>query len=112
MQELDQAESFLATGHREPIGRLRVDLPTTFGRQHIVPALLELAGRHDKLDLPFTLRDQAVDMVSEGVDLAVRIGAVADYPDLVARRLGEQRMVICASPEYLACKGAPLSHAD
>jgi DNA-binding transcriptional LysR family regulator len=92
MEELDQTESFLATGHREPIGRLRIDLPTTFGRRHIVPALLELATRHDRLDLSFTLRDQAVDMVSEGIDMAVRIGALGDSPDLIARRLGEQHM--------------------
>jgi DNA-binding transcriptional LysR family regulator len=112
MEELDQTESFLATGHREPIGRLRIDLPTTFGRRHIVPALLDLAARHDRLDLSFTLRDQAVDMVSEGIDMAVRIGALGDYPDLIARRLGEQHMVICAAPAYLARKGTPLSHAD
>lgn len=112
MEELDQTESFLATGHREPIGRLRIDLPTTFGRRHIVPALLELATRHDKLDLSFTLRDQAVDMVSEGIDMAVRIGTLGDYPELIARRLGEQHMVICASPTYLARKGTPSSHAD
>jgi DNA-binding transcriptional LysR family regulator len=112
MEELDQTESFLATGHREPIGRLRIDLPTTFGRRHIVPALLALASRHDRLDLSFLLRDQAADMVSEGIDLAVRIGALGDYPDLIARRLGDQHMVICASPAYLARKGTPGSHAD
>jgi DNA-binding transcriptional LysR family regulator len=112
MEELEQTESFLATGHREPIGRLRIDLPTTFGRRHIVPALLALATRHDRLNLSFTLRDQAVDMVSEGVDMAVRIGALGDYPDLIARRLGEQHMVVCASPTYLARKGVPTSHAD
>jgi DNA-binding transcriptional LysR family regulator len=112
LEELDQTESFLATGHREPIGRLRIDLPTTFGRRHIVPPLLELAARHQRLDLSFTLRDQAVDMVSEGIDMAVRIGTLGDYPDLIARRLGEQHMVICASPAYLARKGMPLTHAD
>lgn len=58
MEELDQTESFLATGHREPIGRLRIDLPTTFGRRHIVPPLLALAARYDRLDLSFTLRDR------------------------------------------------------
>jgi len=107
MEELDQTESFLATGHREPIGRLRIDLPTTFGRRHIVPVLLDLAAQHDRLDLSFTLRDQAADMVNEGIDLAVRIGALGDYPDLIARRLGEQHMVICASPAYLARRGLP-----
>lgn len=112
MEELDQTESFLATGHREPIGRLRIDLPTTFGRRHIIPALLELAARHDRLDLSFTLRDQTVDMVAEGIDLAVRIGELGDHADLVARRLGEQHMVVCAAPAYLARKGTPMSHAD
>lgn len=112
LEELDQTESFLATGHREPVGRVRIDLPTTFGRRHIVPPLLALASRHERLDLSFTLRDQAVDMVSEGIDIAVRIGTLGDYPDLVARRLGEQHMVICASPAYLARKGTPENHAD
>jgi DNA-binding transcriptional LysR family regulator len=112
MEELDQTESFLTTGHREPIGRLRIDLPTTFGRRHIVPPMLDLAARHARLDLSFTLRDQAVDMVGEGIDMAVRIGALGDYPDLIARRLGEQHMVICASPAYLARKGTPVTHAD
>ena len=112
MEELDQAESFLATGHREPNGRLKVDLPTTFGRRHIVPPLLALAAHYPGLDLSFLLRDQAADMVSEGIDLAVRIGSLGDYPELIARRLGEQHMVVCASPAYLARKGTPVSHAD
>jgi len=112
LEELDQTESFLSTGHREPIGRLRIDLPTTFGRRHIVPPLLELAARHARLDLSFSLRDQAVDIVGEGIDMAVRIGTLGDYPDLIARRLGDQHMVICASPAYLERKGTPNNHAD
>lgn len=112
LEELAQAESCLSTGHEHPIGRLRVDLPTTFGRRHVLPALLDLCARHDKLDMSVTLRDRAVDMVGEGVDLAVRIGALGDYPDLVARRLGEQKLVICASPAYLARRGTPQAHAD
>lgn len=112
LEELDQAESFLATGHRAPVGRLRVDLPTTFGRRHVVPALLDLAAAHDRLDFSITLRDRPVDMVAEGIDLAVRIGALDDYPDLVARRLGEQRLVVCASPAYLARRGTPHTQAD
>lgn len=112
IDELDQTEAFLSTGHQLPIGRLRVDLPTTFGRRHILPALLALGVRYEKLDLSVTLRDRAVDMVSEGIDLAVRIGVLADYPDLVARRLGEQKLVVCAAPAYLDRRGVPLVHAD
>lgn len=112
MEELDQAESWLATGSREPRGRLRIDLPTTFGRRHIVPALLALGVRHPQLDLSVSLRDRAVDMVAEGIDMAVRIGALGDHPDLVARRLGAQQLVICAAPGYLARRGEPTTPAD
>lgn len=112
LEELTQTESFLTTGHQHPIGRLRVDLPTTFGRRHVLPALLDLCTRYEKLDLSVTLRDRAVDMVGEGIDLAVRIGVLGDYPDLVARRLGEQKLVICAAPAYLERRGTPVTHAD
>ena len=112
LEELDEAEAFLATGHQQPVGQLRVDLPTTFGRRHILPTLLNLGLRHEGLDLAVALQDRTVDMVSEGVDLAVRIGELADYPDLIARRLGEQRLVICASPDYLKRRSVPASYAD
>lgn len=112
IEELDQSEAGLASGRLEPVGRLRIDLPTTFGRRHIVPPLLELAGRHDRLHLSFFLRDQAADMIGDGIDLAVRIGTLGDYPDLIARRLGEQHMVVCAAPSYLARKGTPAAPAD
>jgi DNA-binding transcriptional LysR family regulator len=112
LEELDQSEAFLSTGHRQPMGRVHIDLPTTFGRRHILPALLELALRHEELDLSVSFRDQAVDLVGEGVDLAVRIGALADSADIVARRLGQQRLVICAAPDYLARRGMPLTRFD
>lgn len=112
IEELDEAESFLSMGHQKPIGRLCVDLPTTFGRRHILPTLLDLGLRHEGMDLSVTLRDRTVDMMSEGVDLAVRIGELADYPDIVARRLGEQRLVVCASPDYLRRRGIPLAYTD
>lgn len=112
LEELSQTESFLTTGHQRPVGRLRVDLPTTFGRRHIMPTLLKLGLRHEGLTLSVTLRDRAVDMVSEGIDLAVRIGKLGDYPDLVAKQLGEQRLFICASPEYLKRRGIPLTRSE
>jgi DNA-binding transcriptional LysR family regulator len=112
LEELDQTEAFLSTGHEQPIGRLRVDLPTTFGRRHIVPALLSLTQRFPRLDLAITLQDRAVDLVSEGVDLALRIGLLDAYPDLVARKLGEQRLVICAAPGYLERRGEPANRDD
>jgi DNA-binding transcriptional LysR family regulator len=112
LEELDQSEAYLATGHRHPIGRLRIDLPTTFGRRHILPSLLALGLQHPGLNLSISMRDRAVDMVSEGIDIAVRIGALGDHADLVARCLGEQRLVICASPAYLQRHGTPVTRLD
>lgn len=112
LDELDQTEAFLSTGNPLPIGRVRIDLPTTFGRRHIMPTLLALSLRHERLNLSVTLQDRAVDMVSEGIDLAVRIGKLQDYPDLVARRLGQQRLMICASPQYLKRRGTPAGRAE
>ena len=112
LEELDQAESYLATGHQQPRGRLRIDLPTTFGRRHIFPTLLTLGLRYPELDLSVELRDRPVDLVREGIDLAVRIGALPNSTELIARRLGEQRLVVCASPDYLKRRGVPANHAD
>jgi DNA-binding transcriptional LysR family regulator len=112
LDELDQTEAFLSTGHQQPVGRIRIDLPTTFGRRHLVPTLLRLTQRYPRLDLSITLQDRAVDLVTEGVDLAVRIGPLDDYPDLVARKLGEQRLVICGAPAYFERRGIPVALED
>lgn len=55
----------------------------------------------------FTLRNRVVDRGSEGIDLAIRVGTLDDYPDLVERRLGEPRLIICAYPKYLNRRGTP-----
>lgn len=112
LEELNHTEAYLSTGHHQPVGRLRVDLPSTFGRRHILPSLINLSLKHTGLDLSVSFRDRAVDMVSEGVDIAVRIGVLKDYPDLIARRLGEQRLILCAAPQYLERKGIPIKPLD
>ncbi|XYI31046.1 LysR family transcriptional regulator [Cupriavidus oxalaticus] len=106
MEDLGNTENFLSTGHAEPRGQVRIDLPGAFGRRHIAPALISLATQYSQLDLAMTFGDRTVDIVSEGVDLAVRIGDLRDDPELVARRLGEQYLVICASPKYLERRGS------
>lgn len=112
LEELEQAENYLSTGSQQPIGRLYIDLPSTFGRRHILPLFLELGERYPRLDLSISFRDRPVDLLSEGVDLAVRIGDLPDSSELVARRLGEQRLILCASPEYLKRRGVPTKRSD
>lgn len=112
LEEIRGAESQLETGKHQVNGRLRVAVPVLFGRQCIAPLLLELAQEHPGLELEMSFSDRVVDLVEEGFDMAVRNGALADSSVLVARRLGEHRMVLCAAPDYLFKNGQPQTVDD
>jgi DNA-binding transcriptional LysR family regulator len=112
LAELDAAEAALDMGRREPSGRLRVSVPVLFGRHCVAPVLLELARKHPGLSVDVSFSDRVVDLIEEGFDLAVRIGALPDTGSLAARRLGSQRMAICAAPAYLAKHGHPKNVDD
>ena len=92
-------------------GTLRLTTSATFGRQYISPLLPEFLARHPKLKISVDLDDQHRDLVAEGFDLSIRIGALTDST-LVARRLASNRRVLCASPEYLRLHGAPATPQD
>jgi DNA-binding transcriptional LysR family regulator len=112
LAELDAAEAAFDTGRREPSGRLRVSVPVLFGRHCVAPVLLRLARRYTGLAVEVSFSDRVVDLIEEGFDLAVRIGTLPDSGSLVARRLGSQRMAICAAPSYLAEHGHPRNVED
>jgi DNA-binding transcriptional LysR family regulator len=112
LNELEETESYLTTGRSEPVGRVRVELPATFGRRHVLPSLLELSTRHPRLDLSANFSERLADLIAEGIDVAVRIGVLKDDLDIAARRLGEQRLVICASRAYLKRNGIPKTKDD
>lgn len=111
LDDLGTTEDGLSTGAAEPRGRLRIDLPATFGRRYLAATLIELVQRHPQLDLVLTFGDRPVDMIADGIDLAVRIGTLKDDLELAARRLGEQCNVICAAPDYLARRGPVATRA-
>jgi DNA-binding transcriptional LysR family regulator len=112
LAELDAAAAALETGQREPSGRLRVSVPVMFGRHCVAPVLLQLARKYPGLSVEVSFSDRVVDLIEEGFDLAVRIGTLADSGSLAARRLGSQRMAICAAPSYLAEHGQPTNVED
>lgn len=112
LEELGEAEQRLLTGRNEPIGRVRLDLPGAFGRRHILPILQGLMQRHPRLDLSIMFSERTADIIAEGIDLAVRIGYLADDAELVAAPLGRQRLVICAAPAYFDTHGIPATPAD
>jgi DNA-binding transcriptional LysR family regulator len=109
--ELETAESGLESGRREPRGRLRASVPLAFGHHHAAPALLGLIDRYPRLQVDVSISDRTVDLLQDGYDLAVRIGELPDSDRLVARRLGEQTIVLAAAPAYLARFGRPASVA-
>lgn len=92
-------------------GLLRVTAPLTFGRRILAPLVPELLRRHPDLRIEFDLRDAVVDIVSEGIDLAIRAAPLRDNW-LVARRLADDPRVLCATPGYLAKHGTPRTLAD
>lgn len=112
LDEIGEVEGSLGTRLAEPAGRLRVDMPAAFGRRVVLPVLLDIAERYPALQLTLTFADRVIDLVEEGVDLAIRFGPVADSSDLVARKLTSHRWVICATPAYLERFGTPQTLAD
>ena len=109
--ELTAAEETLRRSKEQPTGRVRVDVPGSFGRQILLRALPEFLERYPGIDLDLRFNERVVDLVREGVDLAVRAGTVTD-PDLVAHRMCGSRWITCASPTYLARHGRPQTIAD
>ena len=106
LAELDAAEESLRHDRTRVSGRLRVDVPVAFGRSLLIPALPEFLDHHPGLDLEVRLEDRVTDLIAEQVDVAVRVTRVRQK-DLVVRRIGTMRMLLCAAPEYLARKGTP-----
>ncbi|BAN23311.1 LysR family transcriptional regulator [Caballeronia insecticola] len=111
---LDAAEAARASvGHarEHPHGRLRVTMPSSLGRQHISPLIPAFLRQFPGVSIELRMTDQIVDLVDEGIDLAIRIGALKDST-LVAKKLASNRRVLCASPAYLAEHGTPRHPAD
>lgn len=104
--------STMFAGSEAPLrGRLRVDLPTELARTTIIPALPSFMSRYPDVELEISSTDRRIDLIQEGVDCAVRIGAIVD-DSLVARSMGALRMVNVASPAYLKRHGVPHTLED
>ena len=110
LDAVDEAESNVR-GEGKPSGLLRVACPNVLGRTHIMPWTKTLLERYPALDLDLQVGDRFIDLVEEGVDVAIRIGALRDSA-LKARRIGTAERVCVASPAYLATHPAPLVPED
>lgn len=105
--DLEEAERSVAGLQAAPRGRLRVSAPMSFGLLRIAPLLPELQRRFPEIELDLVLNDRVVDLVEEGIDVAVRVAASLEDSTLTARKLGAGERLMCASPAYLRSQGTP-----
>lgn len=106
LDELETAEARLSGGQTEPQGELAITAPVVFGRLHVLPVLDAFLRESPRVSARLLLLDRPVDLIEEGLDIAIRIGVLADS-SLIATRVGSVRNVVCASPGYLRAHGAP-----
>lgn len=106
LRALQEAEDAVAALYAAPRGRLRVNMPASFGEAHVAPVLPGFLKRFPEVTLEVGQTDRFVDLVAEGVDVAIRVAELRDS-SLIARRLAPLRRVICAAPAYLERHGAP-----
>ncbi len=108
LAELDAAATRIAGAQDEPQGELAITAPVAFGRLHVLPIVTEFLKVSPRVAVRLLLVDRVVDLIEEGIDVSVRIGALPDS-SLRATRVGGVRLVSCASPVYLAERSEPSS---
>jgi LysR family transcriptional regulator, regulator for bpeEF and oprC len=106
LAEVDELQAEAAGTRAAPTGTVCIDLPIYYGKRFVLPLLAALQQQHPGLHFDIRLSDAFADLVRDGIDLAVRIGHLRDST-LVARRIDQQGLVLCASPAYLAQRGTP-----
>jgi DNA-binding transcriptional LysR family regulator len=116
LADLDAADEELRVGQATPRGDLAVSAPVLLGQMHVAPIVAEFLEQHPDVNVKLLFTDRVCNLVEEGVDVAIRIGALPDST-LVARPLGQLRYVVVASPKFLRANGTPshpneLGHAN
>lgn len=108
LRELEYAESRIAGQSTELSGEIAITAPVSFGRLHVLPMIAEFLNAYPRIDARLRLMDRVVDLMEEGIDVAIRIGELPDS-GLMAMRVGTLRFMTCASPNYLVRCGLPTS---
>jgi len=111
LAELVEADESVSGMHKSPRGRLTVTAPVLFGGIHVTPIVTEYLTRYPEVSASCLFLDRVVNLLDEGVDVAVRIGELPDS-SMQAIRVGQVRRVICAAPSYLAAHGIPTTPED
>jgi len=111
LAELEEAESAVAERSAHATGHLMISAPAGFGRQHVAPVLPSFLSEHRDVTATLNMSDRVVDIVGEGIDVAIRIASLADS-NLVSVKLADNERVIVGAPSYLKRYGEPKTLAD
>lgn len=111
LADLEEAETAVTATAVSPRGTLKLTCAIAFGERYLAPVIADFIAKHPLVRFEVDLSDRTVDLVEEGFDLAVRIGALASQT-LIARRIAQAQLVCCASPAYLAKHGTPSAPDD
>lgn len=111
LEAVSEAEAGVGRRRGLPSGLLRLGCPVAFGRLHVAPRIGPFLDQYPDVEVQLVMTDAFVDLVGEGLDLAIRVGDLSD-PSLIARRIGTTRRVTVASREYIARRGTPVVPAD
>lgn len=111
LEDLDHAETSVGRGQTQPSGLLRVALSAGFGRLYVVPMLADFHRRYPDIVTDIVVSDRFVDLIEEGIDVAIRLGELSPS-QLIARRIGTSARVTVAAPAYLDRNGAPAHPRD
>ncbi len=111
LAELEEAELVLKEARLKPVGRLRIDMPVSFGRLKVVPLLGAFQAQYPDIQLALSFTDRYVDLIEEGIDVSVRFGELQDST-LIARRLTQTQFRIVGAPSYFTTHGRPRKPED
>jgi DNA-binding transcriptional LysR family regulator len=112
LEEIRAGEAMLESGRTEIRGRMRISMPVVLGRKCVAPILTRLLSDNPGLELDLSFSDRIVDLLEDGIDLAIRSGVLRDDSDMMSRVVARQRMTVCAAPDYLERRGEPQTLDD
>ncbi len=108
---LEEAERAITNLQSKPRGLLKITAPITYGERTLAPLINDFAVRYPELEIRVNLTNQKIDLIDEGIDLAIRLGQLEDS-SMMAKRLGSRTQYVCASPDYIARFGMPHSLSE
>ncbi|AQM20089.1 LysR family transcriptional regulator [Vibrio anguillarum] len=111
VEGLAQADLAVTQMQQTPSGLLKVTAPVTYGEQKVAPLLHEFLQLHPQLELELILTNQKLDLIAEGIDVAVRLGQLDDS-SFIGKKLSNRQLFVCASPDYLVKYGTPYSLSE